>query len=235
MCSLKACINDSKCSLRTLSKIRPMLVLQVSVRVVPESLILLLYDQIVPMLASPHWRLFSSCNTSITTTTLLRICFVPICFLAWKIIAREVLFFLAKTKVSQLHSRSNVRRNVIPMTSTTWSDLDSDHQLSLLPEQQLLPWQCLAEITTTTYYGLDGIALILPLEIKLEILMIANYFRDAKLHVAAMVTTTTSAGSYLDSSLIDSNSAERQSWNRDGNFGNLQLRYYYFYYYYYHY
>jgi len=56
------------------------------------------------------------------------------------------------------------------------------------------------------------------------------------LHVAAMVTTTTSAGSYLDSSMIDSNSAERQSWNRDGsNFGNLQLRYYYFYYYYYHY
>merc|ERR1711976_9477 len=57
----------------------------VSVRVVPESLILLLFDQIVPMLASPHWRLlFSSCNTSITTTTtaLLRICFVPICFLA---------------------------------------------------------------------------------------------------------------------------------------------------------
>merc|ERR1711963_733510 len=53
-------------------------------RVVPESLILLLFDQIVPMLASPHWRLlFSSCNTSITTTTtLLRICFVPICFLA---------------------------------------------------------------------------------------------------------------------------------------------------------
>merc|ERR1711963_1242237 len=120
------------CNLRTLSKIRPLLALQVSVRVVPESLILLLFDQIVPMLASPHWRLlFSSCNTSITTTTtLLRICFVPICFLAWKIIAREVLFFLAKTKVSQLHSRSNVRRNVIPMTSTTSSDSYLDSSMS---------------------------------------------------------------------------------------------------------
>ena len=156
-----------------------MLVLQVSVRVVPESLILLLFDQIVPMLASPHWRLlFSSCNTSITTTTttLLRICFVPICFLAWKIIAREVLFFLAKTKVSQLHSRSNVRRNVIPMTSTTWSDFDSDQAVAI-------PWATatsLAMFSRNYYYlRLRRHSTDPSLEIKLEILMIANYFRDA--------------------------------------------------------